>query len=83
MDFSYDKQMGSRIRLLREARHLTQEQLAAKLQVRGCDITRSALAGESSSKTLLSCSDCVCFSACFSMVLSVCSYFLFTMQRFL
>lgn len=44
MDFSYDKQMGSRIRLLRETRHLTQEQLAAKLQVRGCDITRSALA---------------------------------------
>lgn len=44
MDFSYDKQMGSRIRLLREARHLTQEQLAAKLQVQGCDITRSALA---------------------------------------
>ena len=44
MDFSYDKQMGSRIRLLREARHLTQEQLAAKLQVRGCDIPRSALA---------------------------------------
>ena len=44
MDFSYDKQMGRRIRLLREARHLTQEQLAAKLQVQGCDITRSALA---------------------------------------
>ena len=44
MDFSYDKQMGSRIRLLREARHLTQEQLAAKLQVQGCDITRSAQA---------------------------------------
>ena len=44
MDFSYDKQMGSRIRLLREARHLTQEQLAAKLQVQGCDITRSGLA---------------------------------------
>lgn len=44
MDFSYDKQMGGRIRLLRETRHLTQEQLAAKLQVRGCDITRSALA---------------------------------------
>ena len=44
MDFSYDKQMGSRIRLLWEARHLTQEQLAAKLQVQGCDITRSALA---------------------------------------
>lgn len=44
MDFSYDKQMGSRIRLLREARYLTQEQLAAKLQVQGCDITRSALA---------------------------------------
>ena len=44
MDFSYDKQMRSCIRLLREARHLTQEQLAAKLQVQGCDITRSALA---------------------------------------
>lgn len=44
MDFTYDKQMGARIRTLREAQDLTQEQLAAQLQVRGCDITRSALA---------------------------------------
>ncbi len=44
MDFSYDKQVGQRIRLLREKAGLTQEQLAARLQVRGCDVTRSALA---------------------------------------
>lgn len=44
MDFTYDKQIGIRIRTLREARELTQEQLAAQLQARGCGITRSALA---------------------------------------
>lgn len=44
MDFSYDKQVGQQIRLLREKKGLTQEQLAAQLQVRGCDVTRSALA---------------------------------------
>lgn len=36
--------MGGRIRSLREKAGLTQEQLSAKLQVCGCDITRSALA---------------------------------------
>lgn len=44
MDFAYDKQVGQRIRALREGKGLTQEQLAARLQVRGCDVTRSALA---------------------------------------
>ncbi len=44
MDYSYDKQVGRQIRRLREAGGLTQEQLAARLQVRGCDLTRSALA---------------------------------------
>ncbi len=44
MDYSYDKQVGRQVRRLREAGGLTQEQLAARLQVRGCDLTRSALA---------------------------------------
>ncbi len=44
MDHSYDKQVGRQVRRLREAEGLTQEQLAARLQVRGCDLTRSALA---------------------------------------
>lgn len=44
MNFAYDKKVGQQIRLLREAKGLTQEQLAARLQVRGCDVTRSALA---------------------------------------
>lgn len=44
MELTYDKQVGQRVRLLRESKGLTQEQLAAQLQVRGCDVTRSALA---------------------------------------
>ena len=44
MDFAYERQMGVRIRRLREEKGMTQEQLAAKLQTFGCDITRSALA---------------------------------------
>ncbi len=44
MDYSYDQQVGRQVRRLREAGGLTQEQLAARLQVRGCDVTRSALA---------------------------------------
>lgn len=44
VDFAYDKQVGQRIRLLRDERGLTQEQLAAQLQVRSCDVTRSAVA---------------------------------------
>ena len=44
MDYSYDFAVGQQIRLAREASGLTQEQLAARLQTYGCDITRSALA---------------------------------------
>lgn len=44
MDYTYDKLIGSRIREIRESQDLTQEQLSARLQVEGCDITRSALA---------------------------------------
>jgi|GEM_PF-6763492 len=44
MQFAYDRQMGQKIRLLREERGLSQEQLSARLQTLGCDITRSALA---------------------------------------
>lgn len=44
MNAEYEKIFGQNIRWLRESRHMTQEQLAAKLQLNGCDITRSALA---------------------------------------
>ncbi len=44
MNYEYEKKIGSQIRHLREKSGLTQEQLSAKLQVCGCDITRSALA---------------------------------------
>ena len=44
MNPEIEKLVGSNIRKLREAANLTQEQVAAKLQVQGCDITRSAVA---------------------------------------
>ena len=44
MDISYEKQVGENIRRIRKNNNITQEQLAAKLQIAGCDITRSALA---------------------------------------
>ena len=44
MNAEIEKQIGINIRMLREKSGLTQEQLSAKLQVNGCDITRSALA---------------------------------------
>lgn len=44
MNAEFEKKVGAKIRLYRENRKLTQEQLSAQLQVRGCDITRSALA---------------------------------------
>lgn len=44
MTYSYDRKVGLRIRNARERRKLTQEQLSAQLQTRGCDVTRSALA---------------------------------------
>ena len=44
MDSNYEKRVGMNIRNIRIKRKLTQEQLSAKLQVSGCDVTRSALA---------------------------------------
>ncbi len=44
MNLEYEKGVGKNIRTLREHKKMTQEQLSAKLQVNGCDITRSALA---------------------------------------
>lgn len=44
MNQRYEYQLGQRLRALRETKKLTQEQLSAQLQTRGCDITRSALA---------------------------------------
>lgn len=44
MNIEIEKKIGNNIRVLREKNKLTQEQLSAKLQVNGCDITRSALA---------------------------------------
>ena len=39
-----EKQIGANIRALREQAGITQDALAAKLQLAGCDITRSAVA---------------------------------------
>lgn len=44
MNKSIELRVGNNIRDLREKRGITQDQLAARLQVNGCDITRSALA---------------------------------------
>lgn len=39
-----EKKVGDNIRLLREQCGMTQDEVAAKLQLMGCDITRSAVA---------------------------------------
>lgn len=39
-----ETKVGNNIRSIREARGMTQDALAAKLQLSGCDITRSAVA---------------------------------------
>ncbi len=44
MNIEVEKKIGKNIRMLREKSGMTQELLAAKLQLRGCDITRSAVA---------------------------------------
>jgi transcriptional regulator with XRE-family HTH domain len=44
MNKNIEKSVGNNIRKLREKRGLTQEAVAAKLQLAGCDITRSAIA---------------------------------------
>ncbi len=44
MNIEIERKIGNNIRRLREMAGLTQEQVAARLQTRGCDITRSAVA---------------------------------------
>lgn len=44
MNRTVEKKVGNNIRKIREAKGMTQEMLAAKLQLNGCDITRSAIA---------------------------------------
>ena len=44
MDKTVEKKIGKNIRKIREANGITQYMLAAKLQLNGCDITRSAIA---------------------------------------
>lgn len=44
MNTFVEKRIGQNIRSLREKAGITQEQLSIKLQVMGCDITRSAVA---------------------------------------
>jgi transcriptional regulator with XRE-family HTH domain len=44
MNAETEKRIGANLRRLREKAGLTQEYVATKLQVLGCDITRSAVA---------------------------------------
>lgn len=44
MNVSVEKRIGKNIKFLREKANMTQDMLAAKLQLCGCDITRSAVA---------------------------------------
>ena len=44
MNIEYEKKFGNNIRRIREKRKMTQDTLSTKLQLSGCDITRSAVA---------------------------------------
>ncbi len=44
MNAEYERLFGRNLRRLRMERGLTQEQITARLQLAGCDLTRSALA---------------------------------------
>ena len=44
MNKAYANRVGTHLSWLRKQKNLTQEQLAARMQLLGCDITRSALA---------------------------------------
>lgn len=44
MNVDFEKAIGNNIRKMREQNKMTQETLSTKLQLRGCDITRSAVA---------------------------------------
>ena len=44
MNIYIEKKVGNNLRKLREKAELTQDQVATRLQLCGCDITRSAVA---------------------------------------
>ena len=44
MNEEIERRIGGNVRRARKRAGLTQEELAARMQVRGCDLTRSALA---------------------------------------
>lgn len=44
MNVSVEKRIGGNVRRLRERAGITQETVAIRMQLRGCDITRSAIA---------------------------------------
>ncbi len=44
MNKNIEIDIGNNIRSIREAMKMTQDMLAARLQLKGCDITRSAIA---------------------------------------
>ncbi len=44
MNRQIEKEIGNNIRKIRESMGMTQEKLSTKLQLSGCDITRSAVA---------------------------------------
>ena len=44
MNAEYEKSVGNNIRKIREEAKITQDILATRLQLLGCDITRSAVA---------------------------------------
>jgi transcriptional regulator with XRE-family HTH domain len=44
MNKKIEKELGNNIRKIREMAGMTQDVLSAKLQLNGCDITRSAIA---------------------------------------
>ena len=44
MDKAYAHRVGTHLSWLRKQKKLSQEQLAARMQLLGCDMTRSALA---------------------------------------
>lgn len=44
MNLQYEKSFGKNLKKIRENKKITQESLSTKLQLSGCDITRSAVA---------------------------------------
>lgn len=44
MNLQYEKDFGKNLKKIRENKKITQESLSTKLQLSGCDITRSAVA---------------------------------------